>query len=109
MIGDRDNENNGAPSTPERDIEMQAAVTPDQSNLTSSSVYRVLFDRFWDEVAPFNNFSPEAARALLSRETPVHQQFVAYGSGAEAVSDPWTAVRAALTERAAGRKITRSA
>ena len=109
MIGAADNEDNGARSTPERDIEMQAAVTPDQSNLTSSSVYRGLFDRFWDDVAPFNNFSPEAARALLSRETPVHQQFIAYDSGADAISDPWIAVRAALSERAAVRKITRGA
>jgi len=68
----------------------------------------VLFDRFWDEVAPLNNFSPEAARALLSREAPVHQQVLAYGSPNDAMSDPWTAVRAALTERAAGRRIARS-
>ena len=87
---------------------MQAAVTTDQRNLNSSPVYRVLFDRFWDEVSPLNNFSPEAARALLSREAPVHQQVIAYGSGADAMVDPWTAVRAALTERAAGRKISRS-
>lgn len=83
---------------------MQAAVTSNPVNLMSSSVYRVLFDRFWDEVAPLNNFSPEAARALLGREASVQQQVVAFGS---ATDDPWVAVRAALTERAAGRKITR--
>ena len=101
--GKRDN---GVPSEPRRDVEMQAAVTTDQSALNSSPVYRVLFNRFWDEVAPLNNFSPEAARALLSREAPVQQQVAAFGS---TIDDPWVAVRAALTERAAGRKITRGA
>jgi hypothetical protein len=105
MLG-TDKRDSGAPSEPGRDVEMQAAATAHQSTFNSSPVYRVLFDRFWDEVAPLNNFSPEAARALLSREAPVQQQVAAFGSTAD---DPWVAVRAALTERAAGRKITRGA
>jgi hypothetical protein len=70
-----------------------------------------LFDRFWDDVAPFNNFSPAAARALLAHE--------AAGAAPQALNgaielndlfaDPWFAVRAALRERAAGRPILRSA
>jgi hypothetical protein len=108
MIG-TGNDDSGTPSKPGRESEMQAAVTSDHGSLNSSPVYRVLFDRFWDEVAPLNNFSPEAARALLSREAPVHQQVIAFGSDADAIVDPWTAVRAALTERAAGRRISRSA
>ena len=105
MIG-TDTRDSGVPSEPRRDVEMQAAATTDQSTFNMSPVYRVLFNRFWDEVAPLNNFSPDAARALLSREAPVQQQVVAFGS---AVDDPWVAVRAALTERAAGRTITRGA
>jgi hypothetical protein len=81
---------------------MQALISSEQSNFQSSPAYSLLFDRFWDEVAPFNNYSPEAARALLSREAHIPAAI------ADALTDPFLAVRAALTERAAGRKITRS-
>jgi len=93
----------GTPNRPGRDSEMQAAAITEHGNHISSPVYRVLFDRFWDEVAPLNNFSPEAARALLSRETRIQV------SPLDALNDPMIAVQAALSERAAGRLITRSA
>jgi hypothetical protein len=82
---------------------MQAAVTQDQRIPQTPAVYRMLFNRFWEDVAPLNNYSPEAARALLDREMAAHQQ----SSHDEFPSDPWVAVRAALRERAAGRRISR--
>lgn len=82
---------------------MQAAVSTEHGNLHSPTNHRLLIDRFWDDVAPFNNYSPEAARALLSREAQIP------ASMSDALADPFLAVRAALTERAAGRKITRGA
>jgi hypothetical protein len=78
-------------------------ISAEQSNFQPSPVHRLLIDRYWDDIAPFNNYSPEAARALLSREAHIP------ASMADVLSDPFLAVRAALTERAAGRKITRSA
>lgn len=84
---------------------MQAAVTRDRDTAETPAVYRVLFDRFWEDVAPFNNYSPEAAQALLAREAIAHEQVTSDGYA----SDPWVAVRAALRERAAGRRITRMA
>lgn len=88
-----------------RESTMQAAVTRDHSTAETPTMYRALFDRFWEDVAPLNNYSPEAARALLARESSVHEQMPDNGFD----SDPWTAVRAALQERAAGRPITRMA
>lgn len=81
---------------------MQALVSSEQSNFLSSAARRTLFDRFWDDIAPFNNYSPEAARALLSREVHIPAAAI------DALTDPFLAVRAALAERAAGRTITRS-
>ncbi|HEX7102479.1 MAG TPA: hypothetical protein VF201_07535 [Nitrolancea sp.] len=81
---------------------MQALISSEQSNFQPSPAHRLLIDRFWDDVAPFNNYSPEAARALLGREAHVP------ASIDDALNDPFLAVRAALAERAAGRTITRS-
>jgi hypothetical protein len=81
---------------------MQAVISS-ESSFQPSPARRVHFDRFWEDVAPFNNYSPEAARALLSREAHIPAAL------SDALADPFLAVRAALAERAAGRKITRSA
>lgn len=80
---------------------MQATVAHDRFGFETPPQHRVLFDRFWDDVAPFNNYSPEAARALLERQSHL--------AGQPLASDPWAAVQAALAERAAGRKILRTA
>ncbi len=80
---------------------MQATVTRDRLGIETPAQHRALFDRFWEDVAPFNNYSPEAARALLERQ--------AHLAGQPLASDPWAAVQAALNERAAGRKIIRTA
>jgi hypothetical protein len=81
---------------------MQALIAYEQGNVQLTSTNRLLIDRFWDDVAPFNNYSPEAARALLSREAHIPAAMP------DALADPFLAVRAALIERAAGRTITRS-
>lgn len=84
---------------------MQAAVAHNQGTAELPMINQVLFDRFWEDVAPLNNFSPEAAQALLARESSLPDAFPRDRS----TSDPWTAVRAALRERAAGRRISRTA
>ncbi len=100
MIG-AGNEFGGRPKGPRREPDMQATVTHSRIGFETPDQHRSLIDRFWDDVAPFNNYSPEAARALLERQ--------AHLSGEPLASDPWAAVQAALTERAAGRKIIRTA
>jgi hypothetical protein len=100
--------NSGHHSKPDqfrREPEMQAAVEREHFGAETPARHRALFERFWEDVAPFNNYSPEAARALLAAEiqTQGHVQHDVLAS------DPWAAVRAALAERAAGRKIIRIA
>ncbi len=98
--GDKSNE-------PRRESDMQAAVTRELSTADTSAQNRSLFARFWEDVAPFNNFSPEAARALLARETATDERMLSGPLHDGFTSDPWAAVRAALKERAAGRIIAR--
>ncbi len=81
---------------------MQAAVTHDYGTAELPAMYRMLFDRFWEDVAPLNNFSPEAAQAILKLEAPMYEQTM----HDEFVTDPVAAIHAALRERAAGRQIT---
>lgn len=84
---------------------MQAIVTQDHGTAEHSDTKLRLFDLFWDDVAPLNNYSPEAAQALLAREAALVQNV----TPDHFASDPWFAVHAALRERAAGRRIARSA
>ncbi|HEU5424346.1 MAG TPA: hypothetical protein VFU72_12445 [Nitrolancea sp.] len=65
---------------------------------------RQVFDRYWDDVAPLNNYTPETARLLLVREGGRDDRLVELGSD---VNDPWLAVRLGLRERAAGRVLSR--
>ncbi len=104
MIGDN-NSGGGKPIEPRRDSSMQAAVAHNQGTAELPQINQILFDRFWEDVAPLNNFSPEAAQTLLARESSLPDSFPRDRFAA----DPWTAVRAALRERAAGRRIYRSA
>ncbi len=104
MIGNKKS-SGGKPNEPRRDSTMQAAVARDQGTAELPSIDQVLFDRFWEDVAPLNNYSPETAQALLARESPLPDMF----PRDRFASDPWTAVRAALRERAAGHRISRTA
>jgi len=101
MIGS-DNETGGKPLEPRRERNMQAAVAREQKSLETPAKRRMLFERFWEDVAPLNNFSPEAARALLARENETLGSAPSDGFA----TDPRSAVQAALSERAAGRKIS---
>ncbi len=104
MIGDKKSCGE-KPIEPRRDSSMQAAVAHNQGTSELPSINQVLFDRFWEDVAPLNNFSPEAARALLARESSLPDAL----PRDRFAFDPWSAVRAALRERANGRRITRTA
>lgn len=103
MIVTSDNDG-GKPDQRRRESEMQAMVTRDYGAAEHSDTKLTLFDLFWEDVSPLNNYSPEAAQALLARETALSQNI----SPDHFASDPWFAVHAALRERAAGRRIARS-
>jgi hypothetical protein len=100
-----DGKNGSDQRTPREEPEVQPALAREAYRAGDSGGQQTLFSRFWEEVAPFNNYSPEAARALLARES----RAIRHAPQDETASDPLAAVHAALSERAAGRKITRNA
>ncbi|HET7034376.1 MAG TPA: hypothetical protein VFI42_01730 [Thermomicrobiaceae bacterium] len=66
---------------------------------------RQVFDRYWDDVAPLNNYTPETARLLLVRESARDDRLLELEND---FNDPWVAVRLGLRERAAGRVLSRA-
>jgi hypothetical protein len=83
---------------------MQALVQnneTDRPGIEAQQRFARLFDRFWDDVQHLNNYSPEAARALLRLEGDTERGETLDLDG-PAFDDPWTAVRVGLRERAAG-------
>lgn len=72
---------------------------------------RQVFERYWDDVAPLNHYTPETARMLLAREEARAGDVRVAVDGlvdlSDAFNDPWIAVKLGLRERAAGRLLTR--
>lgn len=100
-----DSENGNDPRTPRRELDVQPTLARESSKLETPGRFQALFERFWEDVAPLNSYSPETARALLALESRALQHAPHDGFA----SDPRSAVHAALSERAAGRAITRLA